>query len=232
MGANAWRDEQAWPLARSVDTAYFLASGGAANSLYGNGRLQPAAPEGAPSDSYVYNPDNPVPTLGGGAYLSASGPTDHTPIERRDDVLVYTGAPVDTSMEVTGFVKMVLYIASDAVDTDFVTRLCDVYPDGRSIVLCDGIARTRHREGLDREVFMTPGRVYELPIDLGVTSNVFLPGHRVRLEVTSSCFPRFARNLNTGEPEATGTRWQVTRQTVHHSCAHPARLILPVIPPE
>ena len=133
-------------------------------------------------------------------------------------------------MEVTGFVRMVLFASSDAPDTDFVARLCDVYPDGRSMVLCDGIVRARFREGLDREVFLKPGAVYEFPIELSVTSNVFLPGHRIRLEITSSCFPRFARNLNTDEPAATGARRQLAHQTVHHSRAYPSRLVLPVIP--
>ena len=157
---------------------------------------------------------------------------DHAPIERRDDVLVYSTEPLETPIEVTGFVKMVLFAASDAPDTDFVARLCDVYPDGRSMVISDGIVRARFREGLDKEVRMQPGTVYELPIEMGVTSNVFLPGHRIRLEVTSSCFPRFARNLNTGEPAATGTRWQLARQTVHHSRQYPSRLVLPVVPAE
>lgn len=230
MGENAWRDENEWPLARAAARELFLAAGGAANSLYGHGALRPEPADGADADRYVYNPDNPVPTLGGGVSHPAGGPTDHAPIERRDDVLVYTGKALDQPLEVTGPVKIILFASSDARDTDFVARLCDVYPDGRSMVLCDGIARTRFREGLDREVMMKPGTVYELPIEMGVTSNVFLPGHRVRLEVTSSCFPRFARNLNTGEPAAAATRRQLAQQTVYHSQAYPSRLVLPVIP--
>jgi putative CocE/NonD family hydrolase len=230
MGENVWRDETAWPPERAVETALFLDSNGAANSLYGNGVLRREQPAGAESDSYVCNPDNPVPTLGGCAYRPVNGPTDHTPVERRDDVLVYSTEPLERPVEVTGFVRMVLYASSDAPDTDFVARLCDVYPDGRSIVTCDGIVRARFREGLDREVFMKPGTVYEFPIEMGVTSNAFLPGHRIRLEVTSSCFPRFARNLNTDEPVATGTRRRLARQTVRHSPAYPSRLILPVVP--
>jgi putative CocE/NonD family hydrolase len=230
MGTNVWRDELEFPLARTRETAFFLGSGGRANSLAGDGALRTAVSAGAATDGYVYNPDNPVPTLGGAAHKPASGPVDHAPIERRDDVLVYSTEPLDAPIEVTGFVKMVLFASSDAPDTDFVARLCDVYPDGRSIVICDGIVRARLREGLDKEVLMTPGTVYEFVIEMGVTSNAFLSGHRIRLEVTSSCFPRFARNLNTGEPVSTGTRWQLARQTVHHSRAHPSRLILPVIP--
>jgi putative CocE/NonD family hydrolase len=230
MGANVWRDEWEWPLARTVETPCFLASDGAANTLTGNGRLQIGPHRGAAGDTFVYDPRDPVPTMGGNGYAVPSGPTDHTAIEERPDVLVYTGALLEQPLEVTGFVRAVLYASSDAPDTDFVMRLCDVYPDGRSIVLCDGIVRARFREGLDREVFMTPGTVYEIQVPLGVTANVFLPGHRVRLEVTSSCFPRFARNLNTGEPSATGTRMQIARQTIWHTETQPSRLILPVIP--
>jgi hypothetical protein len=232
MGTNVWRDESEWPLARAEERALHLVSGGRANSLHGDGVLSTDAPQGAETDTYVYNPDNPVPTLGGCVIGAPTGPQDHAPIERRDDVLVFTGPELREPLEVTGFVKAVLYAASDAVDTDFIARLCDVYPDGRSMILCDGVVRTRFREGLDREVLMQPGRIYELEIEMGATSNTFLPGHRVRLEITSSCFPRFSRNLNTGEPIATGTRLRPARQTIHHSRSHPSRLILPVAPNE
>lgn len=231
MGENVWRDEEEWPLARAQEWVLHLDSGGAANSLFGDGVLRPDGATGAERDAFLYDPMNPVPAVGGNSLLgSPSGPTDHSPVERRDDVLVYTGPVLTEAVEVTGEVRLLLYVASDAVDTDFVARLCDVYPDGRSMVLCDGITRTRFREGLDRECFMTPGTVCELAIDVGVTANLFLPGHRLRLEVTSSCFPRFARNLNTGEPAATSTRWQVAHQAVCHSRRWPSRLCLPVIP--
>lgn len=233
MGANVWRDEHEWPLARAVETRFYLASARGANSLYGDGVLLDRPPiSGAEEDAYTYNPENPVPTLGGGAYLPITGPTDHAPIERRDDVLVYTTAPLVEPLEVTGYVSARLFAASDASDTDFVARLCDVYPDGRSIIVCDGIVRARFREGLDREVFLDPGHVYAFDIPMGVTSQVFLSGHRIRLEVTSSCFPRFARNLNTGESVAVGTRMRMARQCIRHSSAWPSCLILPVIPAE
>jgi putative CocE/NonD family hydrolase len=229
MGTNAWRDEAEWPLARAVETPLFLGSGGAANSLYGNGVLMDRTRGGADCDRFAYNPENPAPTLGGPVYSAPNGPTDHVPLERRDDVLVYTGERLAAPLEVTGPVSGVIYVSSDCVDTDFVMRLCDVYPDGRSIILCDGIARARLREGLDREVFMKPGEVVELTVPMGVTANTFLPGHCIRVEVTSSCFPRFARNLNTGEPVASGTRMQTARQTVWHSTARPSRVMLPVV---
>jgi putative CocE/NonD family hydrolase len=229
MGTNVWRDEQEWPLARAVETDHFLGSRGAANTLYGDGVLLGRPAGGSDCDRYVYNPENPAPTMGGAAYSAPGGPTDHAPLERREDVLVYTGERLDAPMEVTGPVRAVLFVSSDCVDTDFVVRLCDVHPDGRSIILCDGIARARLREGLDREVMMKPGEVYELAVPMGVTANVFLPGHRVRVEVTSSCFPRFARNLNTGEPVASGTRMKMAAQAVWHSGAKPSRVILPVV---
>jgi len=225
MGANVWREEREWPLARAREEAWYLASGGRANSLFGDGALTDTAVDGAETDGYRYNPENPVPTIDG-------GPQDHTPIERRDDVLVFTGPELREPLEVTGYVKAVLYAASDAPDTDFVARLCDVYPDGRSIYICDGIARARFREGLDHEVWMTPGQIYEFEIAMAVTANLFLPGHRLRLEITSSCFPRFNRNLNTAEPIAAGTRMQCARQTVYHSWAFPSRLLLPVVDAE
>ena len=229
MGVNRWRDEDDWPPPRARETDFFLAGDGAANSSFGDGVLSRSVNDGADTDAYVYNPGNPVPTLGGNCLRTARGPTDHAPLERRNDVLVYTSEVLREPLEVTGFVKMVLYAASDAPDTDFVARLCDVYPDERSIILCDGVLRARCREGFDREALMEPGKVYEFEIDMGVTANVFRPGHRVRLEVTSSCFPRWSRNQNTGAPLATDTELRLARQTIHHSRAYPSRVILPVV---
>jgi len=231
MGANVWRDEWEWPLARAKERVMYLSSGGRANSLHGDGVLVDDASQigDAPSDGYTYNPDNPVPVMGGCVFSPVAGPQDHVPIERRDDVLVYTGPVLREPLEVTGHVRAQVFVTSDAIDTDFVARLCDVLPDGRSIGICDGLVRTRFRDGLEREVMMQPGRVYELTIEMGATSNVFLPAHRLRLEITSSCFPRFARNLNTGEPAMTGTRMVVAQQRVLHTQAQPSRLILPVV---
>jgi uncharacterized protein len=235
MGINQWREEDAWPLKRAVETPCYLASGGRANTLFGDGQLISAPPPIAPgnpagaSDGYTYHPENPVPAVGGNLWGPLAGPQDHSGIERRDDVLVYTGPVLEKPLEVTGYVNAVVHVSSDAVDTDFVVRLCDVYPDGRSMIVCDGVAATRFREGLEKAVMMTPGDVYELKISLGPTSIVFLPGHRLRVEITSSCFPRFARSLNTGEPQATGTRMQAAKQKVHHTVKHPSRLVLPVV---
>ncbi len=231
MGVNAWREDDEWPPREAEPRAYYLASEGDARTAAGTGRLVEKA--GAPSaarDGYVYDPADPVPTLGGNTYAAPAGPTDHAPIEARSDVLVYSGPVLERPVTVIGFVSATLFISSDAPDTDFVARLCDVYPDGRSIILCDGIARARFREGWDREVFLAPGSVYEIEVPMGATANVFLPGHRLRLEVTSSCFPRFARNLNTGEPAATGVRMRPARQTLWHTPDHPSRLNVTTLP--
>jgi putative CocE/NonD family hydrolase len=228
MGANVWRDEWEWPPARAREQVVCLDSGGRANTAAGNGILASDSPAGAPSDTFVYAPSDPVPTRGGAVYGGA-GPNDHAAIEQRPDVLVYTGPELRQPLEVTGNVRAILHVASDAPDTDFIARLCDVHPDGRSLIVCDGVMRMRFREGFDREVQMEKGRIYEIEVPMGATSMVFLPGHKLRLEITSSCFPRFARNLNTGESCATGTRMQPATQTIHHTRTHPSRLILPVI---
>ena len=230
MGDCVWREENEWPLARTEYKDLFLASNGRANSMFGDGGLAWEPEYGSDNDSYAYNPADPVPALGSLGSIEDAGPQDQRPVERRDDVLVYTSAPLPESVEVTGFVTLDLFVSSDAVDTDFHAKLCDVYPDGRSVNLTEGIVRTRFREGLDKEVMMLPGTVYPLTIEVGVTSNVFKKEHRIRLEITSSCFPIYTRNLNTGEPMASAVEIKVANQTVHHSKDYPSRLVLPVIP--
>ena len=241
MGANRWRDEQEWPLARTVFTDYYLDSDGVANTLYGDGRLstQPAARECA--DRYTYDPANPVRTLGGnhsvgpynpGLYdMCLPGPYDQRSNERRDDVLVYTGDVLDQDLEVTGPVVVRLLASTSAPDTDFVARLCDVYPDGRSMNVTEGVLRGRFRRRVwDRPEPLTPGTALEWEIHLQPTAQVFLAGHRIRLQITSSNFPLWDRNLNTGGDPATETRLARAEQTVHHGPAFRSRLILPVVP--
>jgi len=233
MGANRWRDEYEWPLARAVSTPLYLSSDDGANSLAGDGVLLWQSPRKDQEDHFVYDPANPVPTMGGNTCCNPSvfrwGPVDQAPVETRQDVLVYTSEPLKEELEVTGPVKAVLHVATSARDTDFTVKLVDVYPGGRAINLTDGILRLRYRQGLDRVVLAEPGRVYEVTVDAGVTSNVFLPGHRLRVEVSSSNFPRFDRNLNTGGANAFERKGIVVRQTVHTGGNTPSHLLLPVV---
>jgi uncharacterized protein len=186
---------------------------------------------------YAYDPADPAPTVGGPTSLpprvmrTNSGPLDQTSVEERDDVLVYTSAPLTEELEVTGPLTLVLHAATSGADTDFVAKLCDVWPDGRSLVLAEGVLRTRFREGFEHEVPVEPGRPYEYRIDLVATSNVFLVGHAVRLLVTSSSFPRIDRNPNTGAPLGTDgpDDLRPVQQTVYHDAERASRLLLPVV---
>jgi uncharacterized protein len=234
MGSNQWRDEQEWPLARTDWQEWFLHSGGRANSLNGDGALSRESPAGEPPDSYVYNPRNPVPTLGGGlccnAVFTMGGAYDQRSTEAREDVLVYTTLPLDQAVEVTGPVKLILRASSSAPDTDWTAKLVDVEPCGYARNLTDGILRARYRNSMREGTPITPGEVIEYEVDLWSTSNTFLPGHRIRLEVSSSNFPRFDRNPNTGEQPGRSTEMVSALQSVFHSSEHPSRLVLPVIP--
>jgi putative CocE/NonD family hydrolase len=233
MGDNTWRREQEWPLARTQYTKYYLASGGRANSSSGDGLLGLALPAGVATDQFVYDPASPVPTAGGNVCCSSvpSGARDHSRVGARQDVLAYSTAVLTNAVEVTGPISMTLFASTTARDTDWVARLIDVHPDGYEQNIQDGIVRARYRAGMDKPpALVEPGRVYEYTIDLWASSNVFLPGHRIRVQVTSSNFPRFDRNLNTGEDPATGTRMERATQTVHHSPQYPSHIVLPIIP--
>ncbi len=233
MGANRWRAENEWPLARAVPTEYYLHSQGHAGTLRGDGALSTEPPGDEPADGYAYDPLDPTPTVGGALLIHPiipAGPRDQRPVERRDDVLVFTSASLAEPLEVTGPVSVTLFATTDGPDTDFVARLVDVHPDGFARNLCDGVIRARFRRGLDREEWLAPGQIYEFTIDLWATSNVFLLGHRVRLDVTSSNFPRWDRNLNTASPVGQGTEARTARQTILHDRAHPSRVTLPVVP--
>ncbi|MCY4369296.1 MAG: CocE/NonD family hydrolase [bacterium] len=235
MGANEWRDEHEWPLARTEFTPWYFHSGGSANSLLGDGTLSAEPPEDEPADEYVYNPAFPTPTLGGATCCTPEivdwGSFDQRAVEYRDDVLVYTSAPLEADLEVTGPVVVKLFAGTDGRDTDFTAKLVDVHPDGFARNLCDGIIRGRYRQSPERQMLLEADEVYEFTIDLWVTSNVFRKGHRVRVEVSSSNFPRFARNLNTGNPAADDDQIRVARQSVHHDTIRPSHIVLPVIPP-
>jgi putative CocE/NonD family hydrolase len=232
MGINRWVHGTDWPLPGTRFTPYYLASGGGANSARGDGRLGPAQPSGAPSDRYGYDPNSPVPTVGGNNCCgtpTAAGPRDQRVIEARHDVLVYTGEILKEPVAIAGPVKLRLHAATDGRDTDFAAKLVDVHPSGFAMNVAEGVLRARFHKGLDRPELLEPGRPYELEIDLIATANVFLPGHRIRLDVTSSNFPQFDRNPNTGEPLGVSDKVRTANQTVFHSAERPSRLILPVV---
>ena len=212
MGDNKWRWEKDWPLERAKETKYYLHSDGKANSAAGDGKLSLTEIGTKTADAFVYDPAKPVPTTGGplccGPFNGMLGPQNQSTVEERKDVLVYTTGPLDHDVEVTGPVKLVLYAKSSAVDTDFTGKLVDVGPDGFAKNLTEGILRGRYREStLGPAKLMKPGEVYKFEIDLWATSNVFKQGHEIRLEVSSSNFPRFDRNLNTGKTRARARRW-------------------------
>ncbi len=231
MGRGQWRTEQEWPLARTLYTSYYLHSGGSANGSTGDGRLDLSRPKVEPSDSFVYDPRDPVPTVGLSARrIISPGPKEQYQVERRKDVLVYTSEALAEEMEITGPIRLVLYASSSAPDTDFTATLVDLLPDGTPIDLCSGIVRARYRESLDKPSYLEPGKVYRFEIDVGATSIALGPGHRIRLYVASSNFPRYDRNLNTGEPFGLGQRVEAVQQRVFHDSAFPSRLVLPVIP--
>lgn len=232
MGENVWRDEWEWPLARTTWTSWYLHSGGRANTSEGDGRLDRSAPTAAePADTFVYDPDDPVPTRGGrllGTGGAVAGAFDQREVERRADVLVFTSDPLDAPTEITGPVTVELWAATSAPDTDFTAKLCEVHGDGRVINLCDGIVRAR----AFLPTPLQPGASYPYTIDLWETSVLVPAGHRLRLEISSSSFPQFEANPNTGNPVGTDrdADVRVARQTVFHDPVHPSRVILPVIP--
>jgi len=204
--------------------------------LFGDGALSTEIPDEEPTDNYTYDPKNPVPTIGGNQSLwkavYPAGPYDQKPIERRDDVLVYTSATLDEDLEITGPIVIKLNAASSAPDTDFVARLIDVYPNGTSINLTEGVIRARFREHSMWEVpkLIELGKIYEYTVDLQVTSNVFKKGHKIRVDVTSSCFPLWDPNPNTGHKFGMDTEMQTADQTIYHNKDYPSHIILPIIP--
>lgn len=231
MGRNEWRDESAWPLERTRYTDLFLHSAGTANSRFGDGRLTTDPPTSSePADVYTYDPARPVPFITEPTSSQLGGPDDYSAVEQRADVLCYTSDVLDADLEVTGPIRLVLFASSSAVDTDFTAKLVDVHPTGLCQRLCDSVVRARYRAGPQEAKFLEPDRVYELEIDLWNTSQVFKAGHRIRLEVSSSAFPKFDRNLNTGEDIGTGMRMVTATNRVWHDVEHPSRLVLPVIP--
>ena len=234
MGLNKWQSSDTWPPAGAEMATWYLTSKGNANSLFGDGGLSPKAPasEDHP-DSFIYDPRYPIPMHGGG--FCCLGPTyqsgsfDQRQTETRHDILVYSTEPFKEGIEISGPVELTLYVSSDARDTDFTVKLVDVYPDGRAYNVDDTIQRARYREGYDKEVFMEKGKVYKLPVSSMSTSNYFGPGHRIRIEVSSSNFPRYARNLNTGGNNYDETESVVAHNKIHHSKKYPSQVRMWVV---
>lgn len=237
MGANVWRDEIDWPLPDTDYRRLYLHSRGSAGSDLSDGELLTVAPADDPPDAYSYDPRDPVPTVGGATFLPGlliganSGPRDQRGVEQRRDVLCFTTQPLDHDMEVTGPVGLVLFASSTAIDTDFTGKLVDVHPDGRALLVTDGILRARYRNSTSAPEPLLPGEVYEFAIDLQATANVFKRGHRVRLEISSSNFPRFDRNTNSGGTiaEEDESAFVVAVNHVFHDRGRPSHLVLPVI---
>lgn len=234
MGANRWQQATQWPPKEARTLRFYLRSGGRANGLWGDGRLDPAAPGADEArDAFTHDPMNPVPTIGGGdccnGGLTAAGAADQRPVEARSDVLVYTSEPMTDPLEVTGGVEAVLNVSSDARDTDFAVKLVDVAPDGTAYILGDTILRARYRDGFGDPKPLEPGRIYKLVPTPITTSNTFLPGHRIRIEIASSNFPKFARNLNTGGDNERESDVVVAHNAVHHSPASASYIEMTVV---
>jgi uncharacterized protein len=234
MGENTYHQESDWPPPQAKPTRYFLHSGSSANSLRGDGNLSLTPPKKEAADKFTYDPANPVPTIGGSLCCDQEhyepGPRDQRAAENRDDVLVYSTKPLGEDLEATGPVTLELWAKSSAVDTDFTAKLVDVSPNGLALNLTDGILRMRYRDSQEKPEMMNPDQVYKITVDLWATSNVFKKGHILRLEVSSSNFPRFDRNLNTGAEQATSREFISAINTILHDAEHPSALVLPVMP--
>jgi uncharacterized protein len=234
MGENKYHTESDWPPPEAKPTKYFLHSAGTANSLRGDGSLSTVAPKKESADKFTYDPGNPVPTIGGSLCCDAvhyePGPRDQRAAENRSDVLVYNTKPFTEDTEVTGPVTLELWAKSSAVDTDFTAKLVDVSPDGFAMDLADGILRMRYRDSQEHATLMNPDQIYKVTVDLSATANVFRKGHVLRLDISSSNFPRFDRNLNTGAEQATSKDFVSATNTILHDAEHPTALVLPVMP--
>ncbi|MCB0686638.1 MAG: CocE/NonD family hydrolase [Saprospiraceae bacterium] len=232
MGVNRWSGEDNWPIPGTNFTDLYLQSNGDANSVRGGGHLSFSKPAEAGSDQYRYDPDFPVPTTGGNNCCGTptpAGPRDQRPIEQREDVLVYTSDFLKDSISIAGQVKMKLFAATDGPDTDWMIKLVDVHPDGYAMPVSEGILRARFHEGLDKISLLNPNQTYAFEIEMTPTANVFLPGHRIRVDITSSNFPQFDRNPNTGAPLGKDAEVRIAQQTIHHGAVKASSIILPVV---
>ncbi|MGB5699777.1 CocE/NonD family hydrolase [Muriicola sp.] len=234
MGSNQWNSSETWPPKQSKLQTYYFHSAGSANSLFGDGSLSLTKPAGDEKpDTFMYDPMNPVPSYGGNVCCTGNavkgGAFDQQGMETRNDILVYTSDVLEEGIEMTGFIESTLYLSSDVKDTDLTIKLIDVHPDGSAYNLDETIQRVRYREGYEKEVFMENGKVYKVDLTPMATSNFFKKGHRIRIEVSSSNFPRFARNLNTGGNNYDEKVGVVATNTIHHSATHPSQIKLPIM---
>jgi putative CocE/NonD family hydrolase len=227
MGDNKWRNEQNWPLQQTQEKIIYITSEGLANTPNGNGKLVEKEPQSPGIDKYIYDPNNPVPTPYG---AQRPRPADQRPLANRQDILVYQTEPLTERNEVTGNPIVELYAASSAPDTDWFVKLIDVAPDGFARDASSGIVRARYRHGFDKAELIKPGEVIKYTIRMSPTSNAFLPGHRIRLDITSSDFPNYDRNHNTPFDQNADARLAVAMQTIYHGVDHATRIILPWVP--
>jgi uncharacterized protein len=232
MGENKWRQEDNWPIPGTQYKELYLSGDGPANTLRGGGKLTFNKPSKSGLDKYLYDPNQPVMTYGGNNCCGTptiAGPKDQRIIERRNDVLVYTSEYLSEPLTVAGPIKMKLHAATDGPDTDWMIKLVDVYPDGSAYPVSEGILRARFKDGLDKINLLTPNQVYEFEIEMMGTANVFQPGHRIRIDITSSNFPQFDRNPNTGKPLGSDSAVRIAQQTIHHGGARPSHIVLPLV---
>ena len=230
MGENVWRNENEWPISRTQWTKYYLHSNGHANTLNGDGKLSTIEPTTEPEDNYSYDPAKPVPFITDATFAQLGGPDDYRPVEERPDVLVYTSEPLTEDMEVCGPIRVRLVAASSARDTDFMAKLLDVWPNGFAQRLNDGMVRARFREGMDKPSLIEPGRAYTYDLDLWNTCQLYRKEHSIRLEVSSSAFPKYDRNLNTGDKLGQSTRMEVAQQKIFHDRDRLSYVVIPVVP--
>ncbi len=235
MGENRWRTERAWPVSRAVNTKYYLHGAGRANSRYGDGALNTNAPQAEPTDKFVYDPEDPVPTLGniqlwqGFGIPNSDGPRDQRAIQNRNDVLVYTSESLVQEVEVTGRVLCNVHAATTATDTDFTAKLVDLHPNGYAQIVTEGILRGRYRDSYKKQELLVPGKIYEYTVDLWSVSHSFLKGHKIQVEISSSNFPKYDRNPNTGEKFGENAQLKKAKQTIYHDNQYPSHIVLPVL---
>jgi putative CocE/NonD family hydrolase len=230
MGENKWTDENEWPIGRTRWTKYYIHSQGRANSLFGDGTLSETPPGGEPSDSYTNDPEKPVPFITEPSFAQIGSAEDYRPVERRDDVLIYTSEPLAEDLTVCGPIKVELHASASAKDADFMGLLIDVWPEGYAQRLIDGMVRARYRDGMDKASLIEPGKIYAYTLDLWNTCQTFKKGHRIRLQLASSAFPKYDRNPQTGDNLARATKLQKAELRVYHDKNHPSHIVLPVVP--